>query len=450
MNVFRENKDALNAVLTVKITTEDYIDKVKNSLEKYRKTAKIPGFRPGNVPFTFIQKQYGKSVLAEELNKLCNDGLYNFIMENKLDVLGNPIPKTDSQVVGNFDDPSDFQFEFEIGLSPFFDLPISSRTNFDYPIVKVDKVLIDKQIEDLRRRYGKLISASIAGEKDMILGKFQELDENGLIKENGISNSSTISLEFLDDANTSQFFVGKKIGDILEIDPSKVSKNDKDKASLLGISEAQLVGLTNRFQFTISEIKNMEMADLNSELFDKLFQNGEVSTEEELRNRVALDLQKMFAGDSERILTRDVYNYLLNETNMNFPREFLKRWIKLSSEKPISDEEIELEFDAYLKSLKWQLIQTKIVKDNDLQVSKDDALNHTKSLLIGNYAQYGMPAPDDEELTETATRLLTNKEQAKTIYDQLAEKKLTDYFKATVNLKNKEVSYDDFVAIASM
>ena len=239
------------------------------------------------------------------------------------------------------------------------------------------------------------------------------------------------------------------MNDCLEIDPSKVSKGDKDKASLLGISESELVGLTDRFKFTVTEIKKMEMAELDTELFNKLFANGEVSSEEELRNRVSSDLEKMFAGDSERILTRDVYNYLLKETNMNFPKDFLRRWIKLSSEKPVTDEEIDTEFEAYLKSLKWQLIQTRIFKENNIQVSQEDALNHTKGLLIGNYAQYGMPAPDDAELVETAKRLLTNKEQANTIYDQLAEKKLTDYFKSTVNLKTKEVSYDDFVAIAS-
>ena len=449
MNVFRENSDALNAVLTVKINPDDYQNKVKAALEKYRKTAKIPGFRPGNVPFSFVQKQYGKSVLAEELNKICSEALYNFISENKLEVLGNPIPKADYTVVGDFENPSDFEFAFEIGLSPFFDLPISSRTNFDYPIVKIDKALIDKQVEDLRRRYGKLISVSVVGEKDMVIGKFEELNESGVIKENGISHSSTISLEFLDDKKICQLFIGKEVNDCLEIDPSKVSKGDKDKASLLGISESELVGLTDRFKFTVTEIKKMEMADLDTELFNKLFANGEVSSEEELRNRVSSDLEKMFAGDSERILTRDVYNYLLKETNMNFPKDFLRRWIKLSSEKPVTDEEIDTEFEAYLKSLKWQLIQTRIFKDNNIQVSQEDALNHTKGLLIGNYAQYGMPAPDDAELVETAKRLLTNKEQANTIYDQLAEKKLTDYFKSTVNLKTKEVSYDDFVAIAS-
>lgn len=177
--------------------------------------------------------------------------------------------------------------------------------------------------------------------------------------------------------------------------------------------------------------------------------DGEVKNEEELRNRVKTDLEGMFSNDSERILTRDIYQFLINETKTEFPEAFLKRWIKLSSEKPIADEDLDKEFDAYLKSLKWQLIQTKIFKDNSIQLNNEEVLTYTKSLLIGNYAQYGIPAPDDTELTETAQRLLKNKEQANGIYDRLAEQKLTEFFKNTVKLNTKSISYDEFVEIAS-
>jgi trigger factor len=177
--------------------------------------------------------------------------------------------------------------------------------------------------------------------------------------------------------------------------------------------------------------------------------DGEVKSEEDLRNRVKSDLESMFSKDSERILTRDVYQYLINETKVEFPEEFLKRWIKLASEKPITDEDLEKEFDAYLKSLKWQLIQTKIFKDNNIQLNTQEVLEYTKSLLVGNYSQYGIPAPDDAELTETAKRLLKDKEQANGIYDRLAEQKLTGFFKNTVKLNTKAISYDEFVEIAS-
>lgn len=449
MNVLRQDVDALNAVLTVKINPEDYQPKVKAAVEKYRKTAKIPGFRPGHVPQGLIQKQYGKAFLAEELNKLANDALYKFIIENKLDILGNPIPKENSDVVGNFDQPTDFEFSFEIGFSPVLDLPLNEKSKFDYYTVKVDKELIDKQVEDLQRRYGKLTSAETVEERDMVLGKFEELNEDGSIKEGGVSNSTTISLEFLSDKKSIKQLVGKNVNECFELDPNSVSKDDKDKATMLGVSEDELKSVGNKFQFTITDIKRMELAALDEFLFEKLYMDGEVKTEEDLRKRVQDDLENMFSKDSERILTRDVYQYLVNETKTEFPESFLKRWIKVSSEKPVSDEDLDKEFDAYLKSLKWQLIQTKIFKDNNIQLNNEEVITYTKSLLAGNYAQYGIPAPEDAELTETATRLLKNKEQANGIYDRLAEQKLTEFFKSTVKLNSKAVSYDEFVEIAS-
>jgi trigger factor len=449
MNVLRQDVDALNALLTVKINPEDYQPKVKAAVEKYRKTAKIPGFRPGHVPQSLIQKQYGKAFLVEELNKLANDALYKFIIDNKLDILGNPIPKENSEVVGNFDQPTDFEMAFEIGFSPNLDLPLNDKSKFDYFTVNVDKALIDKQVDDLQRRYGKLISVDSVNERDMVLGKFEELNEEGSIKENGVNHSTTISLEFLDDKKAVKLLVDKKVNDTFELDPTSVSKGDKDKATLLGINEEDLATIGSNFQFTITDIKRMEPAALDEFLFEKLYMDGEVKTEEDLRNRVKSDLESMFSKDSERILTRDVYQFLINETKTEFPEAFLKRWIKLSSEKPVSDEDLDKEFDAYLKSLKWQLIQTKIFKENNIQLSNEEVLNHTKGLLIGNYAQYGIPAPDDAELTETAQRLLKNKEQANGIYDRLAEEKLTEYFKNTVKLNLKSVSYDEFVEVAS-
>jgi len=449
MNVLRQDVDALNAVLTVKINPEDYQPKVKAAVEKYRKTAKIPGFRPGHVPQGLIQKQYGKAFLAEELNKLANDALYKFIIENKLDILGNPIPKENSDVVGNFDQPTDFEFSFEIGFSPVLDLPLNEKSKFDYYTVKVDKELIDKQVEDLQRRYGKLTSAETVEERDMVLGKFEELNEDGSIKEGGVSNSTTISLEFLSDKKSIKQLVGKNVNECFELDPNSVSKDDKDKATMLGVNEDELKSVGNKFQFTITDVKRMELAALDEFLFEKLYMDGEVKTEEDLRKRVQDDLENMFSKDSERILTRDVYQYLVNETKTEFPESFLKRWIKVSSEKPVSDEDLDKEFDAYLKSSKWQLIQTKIFKDNNIQLNNEEVITYTKSLLAGNYAQYGIPAPEDAELTETATRLLKNKEQANGIYDRLAEQKLTEFFKSTVKLNSKVVSYDEFVEIAS-
>lgn len=448
MIVVKENVDALNADLIVKISRDDYANKVKNGLEKYRKTAKIPGFRPGNVPMGIIEKQYGKALLAEELNKLANEGIYNFITENKIDILGNPIPKENTETKGDFNAPSDFEFTFEIGLSPSIDLSKAMNGRYDYTTIRVDEKIINQQIDDLRRRYGKLISSEIAGEKDMLLGTFQEINADGSIRVEGIVNSTTISLEFLKNPAVSKMLVGKKVNDTFKLAPSLVAKDTKDLASLLSISEEAAKDVSENFTFTITEIKQMAMADLNEELYAKLFQEGEVDSEETLRLRVKKDMEQLFSKDADKLLTRSVFNSIMEQTTVEFPAAFLKRWIRMTNEKPVTEEDIDLEFDAYLKSLKWQLIQTKIFKDNNIKLDQQEVIAHTKNLLIGNYAQYGIPAPDDNELMETVIRLLKDKEQANGIYDQLAELKLTDFFKSMVSLDAKSVSYDEFVELA--
>ncbi|MDC1361669.1 trigger factor [Crocinitomicaceae bacterium] len=449
MNVVQEKADKLNAILKVQIQADDYQSKVKSTLEDYRKKAKVPGFRPGHVPLGMIKKQYGKNVLAEELNKISNEGLYKYIQDESIEILGNPIPLQDDTFKGDLDNPTDFEFSYEIGISPKFDLPLSSKKSMDYFMVKVDAKLISKQIEDLRKRYGKLESTEEVGETDMVMGLFRELEANNEPKEGGVEHNSTISMEFLTDKKAVKSLKGKKVDDYIVIDPSTVSKDSKDLASMLGLKEDELEGLSKQFKFTINDIKKMEMAELNEELFAKLFPEGDVKTVDDLNKKVESDLMNMFKEDSNRLFTQTICDFLMDKTKISMPEAFLKRWIKLSNEKPIDDETLDKEFDGYLKSMKWQLIQGKIFKENDIQISNEEVMDFTKSLLVSNYAQYGMPAPEDKELTETAMRLLKDKEQVNGIYDRLTEKKLSDYFQTNVPMKEKHLSYDDFVKKAS-
>tara|TARA_B110000495_G_C23030651_1_gene613730 strand:+ start:76 stop:1434 length:1359 start_codon:yes stop_codon:yes gene_type:complete len=449
MKVLQQSVDKLNAILKVEIKSEDYQNIVKASLEKHRKSAKVPGFRPGKVPLGMIQKQYGKSVLAEELNKMANDTLYKYITEEKLEILGNPIPTANETFKGDMENPGDFEFSYEIGFSPKFEIPTASRRGIEYFSVKVDDKLISSQIEDLRRRYGKLESTEIVADKDMVMGLFRELDSSGEPKDNGVENNSTISMEFLKDKKAIKSLIGLKVDDSLVLDPKAVAKDAKDLASMLNIKEEDLSGISSAFKFTVNDIKRMQLADLNEDLYAKLFPNQEVSSEAELKTKVTSDLENMFKADSDRLFTQTVYDYLMDKTKIELPEDFLKRWIKISNDKPIDDETLNKEFDSYLKSMKWQLIQGRIFKENDIQISNEEVVEFTKSLLISNYAQYGMPAPEDKELTETAMGLLKDKEQVNGIYDRITEKKLSDYFQANVPMKEKKLSYDDFVKKAS-
>ncbi len=448
MNVTREDVDALNAVLKVEVAPADYEGKVNDTLNTYRKTAKIPGFRPGHVPLGLIKKQYGKAVLSEELNKVVNESLQKYIVDNELDILGNPIPK-EGDFKGDFDKPGDFEFEYEIGLAPEVKVSLSGKNKYDYHKVKIDKKLVDKQIDDLRRRYGKLVSSDEVGASDMVMAQFVELNDDESIKEGGILHSSTISMEFVENKKANKALLGKKVGDKLVVNPEDVSRGGKDTAAMLGVSEDELEGLSDKFQISITEIKGMEMAELNEELYDKLFGEGAVKDEKELRARIKSDLEGMFGNDSDKLLTRAVYEDLLDKTKVELPDSFLKRWIKLSNEKEITEEQIEAEYDGYAKGLKWQLIQGQIFKANEIKLENEEVIAFTKGLLVNNYAQYGMPAPGDDELTQSAMQVLQNKDEANRIYDMLAEQKLTTYFKETVKLNEKEIAYDDFVELAS-
>jgi trigger factor len=234
----------------------------------------------------------------------------------------------------------------------------------------------------------------------------------------------------------------------VDVDPAKLSRGEADLAAMLGVKKEDLPSISNKFRLTINEIRRMEMAELNEDLFGKLFPDGSVKSEKELRARIGQDMNGMFDGDCDRLFLRDVYNHLVEKTELELPTEFLKRWIKLSNEKEISDEQIAAEFDAYAKDLKWQLIQSKLFKDNDVKIDGMESIEFTKGLLVSQYAQYGIPAPEDAELTESARKVLSNKEESARIYDMLAERKLIELSKNLVKLVEKEVSYDDFLKLA--
>jgi trigger factor len=443
MNVTEEKIDNLNAVLRVKITKEDYSDKVEKTINDYRKQANIPGFRPGKTPIGLIKKKYGKAILAEELNKAVNQSLQEHIMKNNLNVLGNPLPKADEEVKGDFDNPADFEFSYEIGVAPDFDLKLD-KASFDYLKVQISDEMLDKEIESLARRYGKLVSAEKVGERDMVLGKFTELDGDQP-KEGGISNTSTISMEFIPDSAAKKNLLGAKAGDEFVLDPKEVSKGSTDMAAMLAITKEEAEANTSLFNFTITEIKQMVPADINQDLFDKLFGEGNVKSVEELKTRISDDLKRMFSNDADRAFGTNVTKKLLADTNIELPETFLKRWIAATSKEKIDPEKLDADFNGYRDSLKWQLIQNKLIKEFGIKVQPQDAINYVKGMMANQYAQYGMPAPADKELEQYAKNALSNQEEANRVYDQLYSIQVLNAIKSTAKLNEKELPYEEFI-----
>ncbi len=442
MNIIQENIDELNAVLKVKVVATDYLPKVETALKDYQKKASIPGFRPGKVPTGMIKKMYGKSIMVEEINKLLSDSLYKYLHENKIEVLGNPLPKADSVI--DWDNQQEFEFLYEMGLAPKFNVDLSPKDKFVYQTVKIDDELVNKYVTDIAKRYGKVENVEISGDADLLNGDFVELDANGEIVAGGIFKTGSLFLDRVKDEATKKALIGLKNDDKVVLDASKLSENATDLAALLGIDKEKAEGLNCKLQFTVKGVSRLAAAEINQEFFNKIYGEGNVSTEEEFKAKIKDELANMFVNDSERKFYNDVVEHLMNKVNFKLPTEFLKRWIVTANEKPVTFEQVDSEFENYSKGLKWQLIENKIIKENNLEVTKDEVVDHTKELILQQFAQMGQGPMGDEELNQTAQRVLSNQEEAKKLYEKLYGQKVMELFKTKFTLENKEVAYDDF------
>lgn len=442
MNIIQENIDELNAVLKVKVVANDYLPKVETALKDYQKKASIPGFRPGKVPTGMIKKMYGKSIMVEEINKLLSDSLYTYLHENKIEVLGNPLPKADSVI--DWDNQQEFEFLYEMGLAPKFNVDLSAKDKFIYQTVKIDDELVNKYVTDIAKRYGKVENVEVSGEADLLNGDFVELDSNGEILAGGIFKTGSLFLDRVKDETTKKALIGLKKEDKVVVEANKLSENATDLAALLGIDKEKAEGLNCKLQFTVKGVSRLAAAEINQEFFNKIYGEGNVSTEEEFKLKIKDELANMFVNDSERKFYNDVVEHLMNKVNFNLPTEFLKRWIVAANEKPVTFEQVDAEFDNYSKGLKWQLIENKIIKENNLEVTKDEVVEHTKELILQQFAQMGQGPMGDEELNQTAQRVLSNQEEAKKLYEKLYGQKVMELFKTKFTLENKEVAYDDF------
>ena len=435
MNITRENIDALNAVVKVDIAKEDYSDKVEKILSDYRKSANIPGFRKGHVPMGMVKKQYGKAVLVDEVNKLLQDALNKYLTEEKLDVLGNPLPKPQDDLDW---DSENFSFEFELGLAPEFEVDLKSKKAIThYNIVANDKML-DDQVEHIRKQYGKIVSQSQVEKDSEITGVFENEEE-------GINNSATITLDKFKGKTTEKQFIGAKVGDVITLKTKNLFNDEHDLMNFLKVSHDDAHGLDVEVNFTINEINKRELADLDQELFDKLFGKGEVTSVTELKEKIKTDSEKQFAQQGDQKLLNDVTEYLIKNTKFELPASFLQKWMQTAGEEDMDADQAKEEYEKSEKSMRYQLIEGKLIEKHNLQVTFDDLKEHSKGMIKAQMAQFGQMDPSDEELDNIASRILSNKEEVKRLSEQLMSQKLLNLYKTEANLKTKEITYDDFV-----
>ena len=446
MEVVKKEIDKLNAEVTINIKEEDYKENVEAALRRYRKQTNLPGFRKGMVPMGMVKKMVGTNLLVDEINKTLSDNLYKFISENKLDVLGNPLPKQEDADKIDWENQKDFTFTYEIGLAPEVKIELTERDKFEKLKIKADQKMIDEQITEIAKRYGKMGEVDKSEEEDMLFGKWEELDGKA-VKEGGISNETVLNIRTINDSKNQKKFIGKVVGDVVKVKPQEIA-DAKYVAAWLGIDEQYIQDQTSEFQYTISKINRMEPAELNQEFFDKIYGKDVVKSKEEMQEKLKAEMERSFAQNTEQLFERDVQDHLIKKAKLELPDEFMKKWLMTANEKPITREQIDSEYDQYAMGLKWQLIENKLIRDNKIEVSKDEVVAHTKGLIAQQLSGMGGNMMDDAEMEETANRVLENQDEAKRLYEQLYAEKLRTFYNSTAKIKEKEVSYDDFVKLA--
>jgi trigger factor len=434
MNITKESVDALNAIVKVEISAADYQDKVENILKDYRKKADIPGFRKGQVPLGMVKKQYGKSIMIDEVNKLLQESLNNFLVEEKLDILGNPLPKMQDDFSW---DTEDYSFEFELGLAPEFEVSLDTKNKVTKYNIVADKELIDKEVQNLQKRFGKIVPQQEIAKGVNITGTFVN-------EEKEIDKKSTIEFDAIAKANQ-KLFKGAKVGDVIEVNSKGLFDDAHKLMGALGLTHDEIHDLDITLSFTIEEINATELAEINQEFLDKIFGPDAVKTEEELREKIKEDAEKQFQSQADQQLLNAVTEYLVENTKFDLPAEFLKRWLAVAGEKPMSPEQASEEYEKSEKGLRYQLIEGKVLKDNNIKLDFEELKDFTKGFVKAQMAQYGQFNPEEKELDDIVQRVLSNQDEAKRLQEQLVSQKLLAFYKENITFNEKEVNYEEFV-----
>ena len=434
MKITLNKKNKLTGIITIEINKDDYEQNVNDVLKRYSKTAKIPGFRKGFVPIGLVKKQYGNAVKVDEINKLLDSTLKKYIQDEKLDILGGPIPHVDNDI--NWDSEI-INFDFEIGYTPEFKINLKPKKPILKYEVKADKKMVDGQIKNIQSQYGKLISKPKAENNSEITANFNCTTDE-------INNSSMFKTDSLKPSFLKRI-IGLKVGNELTEIGSKIFKENYELSRNLKIELEKAKKFKSEVSIKIEEINEREMADLDQDLFDKVFGKNSVKSVTEMKNKLSEDFVKQFQNQVDQKLMNDTIEYLIESTKINLPSEFLIKWMKLSSENKISIDEAKSEYEKSEKGMKYQLIESKIIIDNDLQVNFEDLKSFTTDLIKNQMLQYGQAIPDEKEVDGIVARVMSNKDEIKRLTEQLTSTRILNFFKDNFNYKTKKVSYDEYI-----
>jgi len=446
MNIKKDSIDELNAVVTVTIEKPDYEERVDNILKDYRRKARFDGFRPGKVPQGLVNKMYHKPVLVEEINKILSESLGRYLVDEKLNILGEPLPNEEKPFKADWDRDTEFEFSFDIALSPSLDIKISEKDKIPYYTIKINEEAVNQQLDKIVSRFGTFKEAAEITENELIKADLTETDKNGEPIEGGVQvEDSSISLEVVKDEKTKKKFMGMKAGDEVLMDVKKAFENETDLAALLKVDKEKLADTGSNFKVKIRSISRFEKPEINQELFDKVYGPENVKSPEEFRSKIEEDLRSAFNRNSDYKFRMDAKDYYLKNFTQELPSAFLKRWLLHTNSGKLTPEQIEKDFDHFLIDLKWQLIKGKIARDNDMKVNEEELLTHVKEVFRQQFVQYyGIADVPAETLEKYARESLTREEDKNRYMESLMENKVFEFIQKTVKHDTKEVTLDKF------
>ncbi|MCB8963732.1 MAG: trigger factor [Bacteroidales bacterium] len=444
MNIAREDIDALNTVVRVNIEKADYAEKISKALKEQRKKAVIKGFRPGMAPESLIHKMYYKYILVEEVSRMASDKLFDFIKDNNIRTLGEPLPNENQSKI-NWDTDENFELAWDLGIAPEFELKFGKKDKFPYYTILANDEIKKNISESHRNRHGKYEPAKKTDEKGLIKATLSELNEDESPRENGISvEEASISLALVADEVERKKMIGAKVGDVIVIDTTKAFPNETDRAALLHTKKENLNEIHPLFQVTVTETLAFVAAELNQEFFDKVYGEGVVTSEEDFNKKVEEEINNNLKLESDARFAIDIKDKLIDKLKMELPKEFLIRWLAAINEGKFTREQIETEFPLFEKDLKWQLVSNKVAEEQKFNITEEEMREFAMGYARSQFAAYGMNFLPEEYIARYANDILKNREEVKKIHERLLDKKVVDWFKENVTLDNKEVSIDEF------
>ncbi|MBK5286599.1 MAG: hypothetical protein JJE25_14490 [Bacteroidia bacterium] len=440
MNITQEKINENSSVIKIHLTPEDYKPKVEAELKKVHRTMSLPGFRPGKAPFDIVRKRYGKSVLVDEINTLLSESLYKYLSENKIKFLANPLPKDNGQKP-DWDNPADFDFEYELGMVPEFEVQYPKQPLTKYRITATD-AMTEKYMDELTRRYGTISYPEVSSETDILYGDFNELDETGEMKAGGHNTATTVSIELIKDEEEKKKFLGIKKEDTIIFNPLKTFGEAEAMLALkLKKEDAQL---NSDYRFAVKTINHLEKALMNQETFDKHLGKDVVATEEDFRKKIKEEYERFLMRDSEHFLEHEIRHAVLGANPISLPEDFLKRWMMTASETPVAMETVEKEFSQQAEELRWKLLRDKIVETYKIEITEEDRNQVARHLVLSQFSRYGVYDVPEDKLEELSKQYMTDKKISDNMNEKILDDKMIQKLKQNVPQKEQEITYDDF------